>query len=218
MKTVNKSLEQITAKVAQNAQTGSYSKTSERKSWFDTPEEFEAKFKAVWRILYGMKVISFETTDTDYTIWKRTLADLAAGEFDRGLREMRDYTGTWLTAPQFKAMCKFSDSDLGIPPMKQAYYEACMAASPKNRQKYSHPIVYFAGVATGWFDLAKLPEGQIIKKFEYNYDVLKRRVANGEELSIDVPAAIPSKITRKLTLEEHDQQIKNILGMFKNAE
>lgn len=184
------------------------------KTHFKTPEEFNTKFVYVWRALYGMKVISFEAEDTDYKIWKRGMADLSAGEMNRGLREVLNFTGGWLTLPMFRAMCQFSDSDLGIPAAKQAYYEACMAKSPKNAQKYSHPIVYYAGVATGWFDLANMPEGQVFKKFEYNYEVLKRRVIAGEQLSIDVPKAIPEKISRVLTNEEKRAKIADIMRIF----
>ena len=112
--------------------------------------------------------------------------------------------------------CEQGTDLFGLPAVRQAYLEACRAASPKSAQHWSHEAVYLAGNATGWFLLANEPESTALPVFAYHYENLCRRVVNGESLEIATPQALPEKISRKLDKQEARARIakmKQELGL-----
>ena len=112
--------------------------------------------------------------------------------------------------------CEQGTDLFGLPALRQAYLEACGAASPKCEQHWSHEAVYLAGKAAGWFLLANEPESTGLPVFAYHYENLCRRVINGESLEIAVPEALPEKISRKLDKQEARARIakmKRELGL-----
>ena len=104
----------------------------------------------------------------------------------------------------------------GLPSTRQAYIEACSAPTPKREHNWSHEAVYFAGKATGWYLLANEPETKALPVFEYNYNVLCKRVIQGETLTFELPVSLPDKIERKLDRKEAQARIaklKSELGL-----
>lgn len=86
----------------------------------------------------------------------------------------------------------------GLPSARQAYFQACSAASPKRDQQWSHEAVYLAGRAAGWFLLANEPETVAFPVFEYHYAILCKQVVNGEQLVVEAATPLPDKIEHKL--------------------
>lgn len=107
--------------------------------------------------------------------------------------------------PSIAALVKACEKGLdlfGLAAPRQAYFEACAAPSPKRDYAWSHEAVYLAGKATGWFLLASEPESVSFPRFEYHYDILCRRVINGEELESPTATPLASKVERPLSREE----------------
>lgn len=107
--------------------------------------------------------------------------------------------------PSIAALVKACESGsglFGLLASRQAHLEACTAPSPKKDYEWSHEAVYLAGKAAGWFLLANEAESVSFPVFEYHYNVLCRRVINGETLVIDTPAPLSEKIKRPLTRSE----------------
>lgn len=100
---------------------------------------------------------------------------------------------------------------LGVPDPHAAYVEACRAPSPKAEYNWTHPSVYYAGRASGWFMLANEPEQIAYPVFERNYALLLDRIRNGEELNIELPKAIPEKIERPLERKEQAQNLRDLI-------
>lgn len=98
----------------------------------------------------------------------------------------------------------------GLPSPRQAYLEACSAPSPKREHNWSHKAVYFAGKATGWYLLANEPEAVALPLFDYNYNLLCKRVMQGESLALDIPEPLPEKIERKLEASETQARIRKM--------
>lgn len=139
-------------------------------------------------------------------LWAKTLSDLPAARIIAGARRAikeSEYL------PTIHLVRKFSDlslEDLGLPDAYDAYVEACRAATPKISQNWSHPAVYLAGNASDWFFLASNSESKALPVFRRNYEIMCRRVVNGEQLNITVPKAIPEKITQTLSNAERKQR------------
>lgn len=107
--------------------------------------------------------------------------------------------------PSIAALVKACERGLdlfGLPSARQAYIEACGASSPKREFPWSHEAVYLAGQAAGWFLLATEPEATSFPLFDYHYQLLCRRVINGEKLEVTVTAPLPDKVARPLSKSE----------------
>ena len=107
--------------------------------------------------------------------------------------------------PSIAALVKACEQGLdlfGLPSKRQAYLEACGAPSPKRDFQWSHEAVYLAGQAAGWFVLASEPESVSLPRFEYHYELLCRRVINGEELVLNTVAPLADIVRRPLSKEE----------------
>ncbi len=146
-----------------------------------------------------------------YQIWAANLSDLSEAQIKFGLIRSRDFTG-FFNLPAFRELCKIRPEDIGLPNVKQAYVEACMAPSPKAKNKWSHPAVYHAGKATGWFELSTFPEDQIFTRFKAFYAEMCDRVMKGERLDAPVMDALPEKVSVVLTPEQNEQRMADLRG------
>lgn len=102
----------------------------------------------------------------------------------------------------------------GLPTARAAYVEACCAPEPKARHAWSHPAVYHAARATGWFELRSEPESVIFPVFEYNYQQMCQRVMRGETLEVEVPVALPESVPQPLSPEENKARMKALRERF----
>lgn len=158
-------------------------------------------------MLKSMRLLNLTDADS-YRVWERGLSDLTDAELRNGLVNARDCK-EFFNLPTFRELCRKVDANkYGLPPARQAYEEACMAPAPKARQKWSHPAVYHAGVATGWHELSCTPTAQIFPRFEYHYAEMCRRVMAGEELTLPVVQAIPSHVPDICTREENIKRMQ----------
>ena len=110
----------------------------------------------------------------------------------------------------FLRACQDGYDLFGLPVAQSAFREACHASSPKSAHQWSHEAVYFAGKATGWFLLANEPESVSFPIFEYNYSLLVRNVMRGEELIIESPSALSSKLEHPVPKDELKSRISQL--------
>lgn len=144
-----------------------------------------------------------------YQIWGSGLADFTETQVKHGLIKARDFTG-FFNLPAFREMCRIKPKDIGLPDVKAAYQEACMATTPKSKHKWSHPAVYHAGVATGWFELSSFPTDQIFPRFKTFYAGYCDRVMQGENLETPMMEALPEKVTIILTPEQNQDRMAKL--------
>ncbi|MDY6983961.1 MAG: replication protein P [Pseudomonadota bacterium] len=146
--------------------------------------------------------------------WLTCLADFPP---DVILRAARHVVKTQEFLPTVAAIVNTCENALplfGLPPAHAAYVEACCASEPKARHAWSHPAVYHAAKATGWFELGTEPQSVIFPVFEYNYQQLCQRVLRGESLDIDVPVALPESVPQPLSPEENKARMKALRERF----
>lgn len=159
--------------------------------------------------MHSWKLVHSNVDSTEFKSWFAGLRDLSDGEVMNGVRLARDFDG-FFNLPAFRELCKTSPQVDGIPPVEAAYEEACLARSPKAHQRWSHPIVYRAGVLTGWADLHALPRDMALPRYKRNYEILKRRVAAGEDINIEIPEAIPASVSRVLPREQAISEVEKL--------
>jgi len=94
--------------------------------------------------------------------------------------------------------CERGGDLFGLPSARDAYFEACSAPSPKKDFAWSHPAVYYAGRAAGWYTLANEGQRRGQPIFEHHYQVFCRRVMRGENLEGLSPTPLPSRVNKRL--------------------
>ena len=152
--------------------------------------------------MQAWKLVHSEVGSTEFKAWQAALKDLGDMELRNGLTRAQNFNG-FFSLPSFRELCKTIDiSAHGLPDAKAAYQEACRKPSPKAAQRWSHPAVYRAGVATGWHELHARPTDDIYPRFDYHYGELVKRVLAGEDITAPVPDALPEKINTPLTPEQ----------------
>jgi len=157
-----------------------------------------ARFMAI----YGHKFKSCFETQDEIRIAKREWALSLEGFSESELVAAIDYckeNSAWMPSiSEFLQVLRNLTGDYGLPAVKHAYEEACLNADQASTHQWSHPAVYHAGKATGWFQLRTEDEADVLPDFRYNYEVICRRVRQGEEITQPVPVALPDKTDNAL--------------------
>ncbi|USH01103.1 replication protein P [Grimontia kaedaensis] len=91
----------------------------------------------------------------------------------------------------FIQWCQPTLEDLGLPSVRDAYLEACRKAHSISEAKWTHPAIFVATRDTGVFDLRSKPEAEMYPKFQSTYMKVYQRVLRGEDLSFELPKALP---------------------------
>lgn len=156
-----------------------------------------------------------DAVKTGKRLWLNLLADWPAETLlsaaERAVKEC-----TWLpNVHEIIARCDLADN-LGVPDPWRAYLEACRAPSPKKSQSWSHPIVYLAGKASDWFFLANNVEEVAFPVFERNYQILLRRLRNGDSLEADIEPALPETVEHPLPRAENQARLRRLLNDLNN--
>ncbi len=95
------------------------------------------------------------------------------------------------TIAEFRAYLEPRPEDLGLPSTREAYLEACQKSHAPLRERWSHIAVHLAARNTGYFSLRSESERLTWPSFEKAYKEVVSRYADGEELVIDTPIALP---------------------------
>lgn len=152
-----------------------------------------ARFMAI----YGHKFKSCFETQDEIRIAKREWALSLGGYTEKELVAAIDYckeNSAWMpTISEFIKVLRNLTGDFGLPIAKYAYEEACNFSESASHHEWTHPAVYHAGKATGWFRLRTEDAVDVYPDFRYNYDVICRRIRSGERLDNPVPVALPDK-------------------------
>lgn len=116
---------------------------------------------------------------------------------------------------KFKQYCDNAYDAFGLPNVNSAYIEACRAPQPKKSFNWSHPAVYFAGLATDWFFLSSESRDQVFPVFKRNYEMLCERVIKGETLDVPLEKALPESISKPLTKKQNQDHLKSLRASLK---
>ncbi len=138
------------------------------------------------------------------------------------LRLLVEYQAEHITLAGRKAICdntflptlhnirEYCDAaaTAGLPDVRAAYTEACLSREPRQNIAWTHPIVYYAGKATGWFFLSGQTESQTLPVFERNYELLIQRIKRGDTLSMPIAKAIEKQKTKPLEPEQQKEKLQ----------
>lgn len=143
-------------------------------------------------------------------LWLDALAELPVEQILRGARHAIETSEYLPTLHRMLENCRQCVTGLGLPPLREAYLEACNARSPKSAQAWSHPAVYLAGRDCGWFFLAGTAEERGLPVFRGHYERYCARVMRGEELSIPAPEALERPAPQPLSRKEQRERLRRL--------
>lgn len=136
-------------------------------------------------------------------VWVTGIRGLTDQQVDRGLQRMVLDSEYPPTLHVFIAMCRHIE---GLPSPIVAWMEAL-------RGQYSHEAVEAAARLTGVFDLrqSRPSDRSLQQQFERNYDIVRRRLQNGEPLDGAIATGIghdSQKSPAELSNEYHEQLLR----------
>lgn len=146
--------------------------------------------------------------------WLTCLGDFTPEVILRAARQVVRTSEYLPTIAAVVSACENALPLFGLKPAHAAYVEACCAPEPKAQQQWSHPAVYLAGKATGWFALASEPQSVIFPVFDYNYHQLCQRVLHGEKLDMQIPVALPETVPHPLSPEQNKAKLRELRKKF----
>ena len=128
-----------------------------------------------------------------------------------GLKKARKYSEPWFpSCGQFIEWCKPSLEDYGLPSVERALR---MVIDGKKREI---PAVFAAAKATGSWALKNMTQKELLPVFTRNYEIACSRVINGEDLSIEIPKALPKSVFVKTAPTSQFFEMKKKLKQLKN--
>lgn len=143
-------------------------------------------------------------------LWFESLSVFTPETILRGARKVIEESDYLPTLHRMIRACQGSPEDFGLPDAHTAYLEACRAHSPKAAQRWSHPAVYHAGVASDWFFLVSNSEKIAFPVFERHYRHLCEKVISGADLPSPSVPALPEVIETPLSNEENQQRLASL--------
>ena len=176
------------------------------------PKEFELPPQAIaivndlFKDLKGI-CTAWQHTFTDEAIeqaakqqWAQALLEngiVNQQQIDLGMKKARKLAKPWFpSSGEFISWCKPSLEDYGLPSPEIALRRIM------GGQKRSHPVLFLAAQATGMTQIRNMHHKDLMALFSRNYEILCQRFINGEDLSIEIPKALPEKVNIKTSEEQ----------------
>lgn len=200
----------------QNSQRSQQAPDADGPDHVDAINQLFAEFEIAYHNQYYKAYATDERLILAKKYWLNALADYSPAQIVAAARHVVKTHDYLPTVSVVVRACEEGPALFGLPTARQAYYEACRAESPKAQAAWSHPAVYLAGRATGWFLLASEPEDKVLPLFEYHYHALCQRALRGEPLDVALPAALSSSVPHPLSGEENHarmQKLREQLGL-----
>ncbi len=155
--------------------------------------------------------------------WARGLVEAgicSEQQLQCGLRKARrSESPFWPSLGQFIKWCQPDPADFGLPTPESAFREASRNSHPvSGTNNWSHPAVCVAARAAGRYELANLPRDKSWPLFQRAYSITVLRVLEGENLSGEIPKALPKRPEpRPVDPEVARQYIDRIKLMLKGG-
>ncbi len=141
--------------------------------------------------------------------WALALAPFSAPAVENALEHCKRNMA-W--PPSIAEFLKLLEVASGLPSARSAYEEACRCRTAPVDFNWSHPVIYHAATAVGFWRLQTEAEQRTWPDFENAWQRLMSRYRSGEHFDLPKPApALPDN--RSLTAYEQIEQIIEQFGI-----
>ena len=143
-------------------------------------------------------------------LWLEALSSFTSESILTGAKRAIEDSDYLPTLKRMLDCCQLALERLGVPPLREAFIEACEKPSPKLTQTWSHPVVYFAGRDSDWFFLSNNAERMTLPVFKGHYDRWVARLSRGETIELPIRAELPEPETVAMSKEEQQQALNQL--------
>ncbi|MDA8660129.1 replication protein P [Luminiphilus sp.] len=143
-------------------------------------------------------------------LWLEALSSFTSESILTGAKRAIEDSDYLPTLKRMLDCCQLALERLGVPPLREAFIEACEKPSPKLTQTWSHPVVYFAGRDSDWFFLSNNAERMTLPVFKGHYDRWVARLSRGETIELPTRAELPEPETVAMSKEEQQQALNQL--------
>ena len=188
---------------------------AEKAASIDAINQIFAEFELVYHNQFNKAFSTVEKLQYAKTLWFRNLSDYSAEQIVNAAHKAIK-SSEYL--PTVRGLLKHAEDDYasyGLLDPRSAYVEACNKGSPKANALWSHPVAYYAGVASDWFFLANNIESKAFPVYKSHYDKLCQRLRHGETFDSPAPKSIEQQPASELSHEEQVENIKNLRATLK---
>lgn len=148
--------------------------------WLRMSEIYGAQFANQFGVIGGE---AFQT-------WCLGLRDMSEAMIKKGFTKLLQRESAFVpNLNEFRKLCLVTPEELGLPSMEVAYLEACNSGHRVLGANWSHPAVYHAGKAVGWFELRNRIAKETRPMFKISYEDICQRVMKGEVFELPEPDA-----------------------------
>ena len=190
------------------------SKTSAGQTVSNQQKEALGATFELFRINYGNQFNAaypdLERSTAAMRLWLKHLQDYPATLIKAAAERVIKHENFLPTLAKFRQHCDQAFELFGLADAHSAYMEACRAPQPKKTYSWSHPAVYYAGLATDWFFLANTVENRAFPVFKHNYEILCERVIKGEKLDMPVLTALPKEVGITMSIKDNKKMLKKL--------
>ena len=147
-----------------------------------------------------------EVGGESFQTWCLGLRDMTEAMIKKGFTRLLQRESAFVpNLNEFRKLCLATPEELGLPTMEAAYLEACNNGHRVVGAKWSHPAVYHAGKAVGWFELRSEQATVTRPRFKQAYEDICKEIMKGE--TYELPELDPTQLEhhtngKKLTTEE----------------
>lgn len=188
------------------------------------PRVTERDTQVVSKLLEQLKLIfpawkqAFPTPEKQQGVqaeWTKALVEnncTSHEQLSQGMRVARSKDCAFFPSPgQFIHWCQITPESLGLPSVEQALREV-------RNQRYSHPVVKRAAMATNW-EMKTFSLDAYRPVFEQAYIQFVHRVMAGEDLEAELHKGLPTCANIQRSPEDNQKAglkgVENLRGLFK---
>lgn len=149
----------------------------------DAINQVFALFRVNYHNQYYKAFPDKETLSISKKLWLESLKNYPAATILQACEQLvrgQDYLPT---LSQMLRTVRIHGGD-SLPEVHRAFVEACEAPSPKKNYTWSHPLVYHAGLLTGWNRLSSQPESFTFPLFRKHFEQLEQSYLAGKPFTL----------------------------------
>ncbi len=188
-------------------------KSAERSALVDAINQSFALFKRNYHNQFFKAFASEEDVIAVKRLWLDAVANYSPNTIQTAAHSIVKSTEFLPTLKTMLDHCERA-SNRKLPEPHAAYAEACCAASPKQAQAWSHPVVYYAGRQIGWHFLQSNAEHIAFPVFKEAYLSLCDRAREGELLEMPVQEKIEQHATQPASQATKDKYLGSLQSLL----
>ena len=143
---------------------------------------------------------------------------ITKAQLDMGFVKARQWGKPFLPSiGQFCDWCKPTLADFGLPEPDKAFAEASNKVRFAKDLTWSDPAVYLAAIDVGSWSFSNLKASEVFKLFERSYAITTKRAMNGEDLTAEIPKALPAKVHVPTSQSQSQRNVAGLKVLLKRG-